>query len=479
MKEFFSIGSSAFDIGGKVHAATIYQHEDDLMLVDDTNLNKKAEDANPSDVMTKPERWIKEKGRVGEVADRFFSPNFSKLLLLAGIVLMFFSPLGIIFGAVAATISISMLIYETVRDTNKYRNLVELQEKRALLEEMGNIEKQIQSLCKSNPKLAELHKLIHNIDSDIKIKGKSAAKKNLIPILERIPEGATSITAAAISLNPLALGAATTSTICGTWASHTQKNAYWRMKDKLIERINNIDIAVNRKASIAILRMKLEARQHQLEIFQKLEKECQINPNLDVRARYQFLISDHHQPLQRKFVYPPETSFFGALSTILQAGNKWTTHSRLFTPMINNYGHHYTYATSHTHPILIEHELEKDKTPNRLKANASEPDYHKQEKGDKNAVEHTVPTHQKSVMPILHQHQNERLINQLKTMKITPVSYPPDKRLGDIKDHIPIHPKPIKPIQPPPPIKKAARKSKIRNAETRLQNKSISDSRRI
>lgn len=438
MKDLFQIGSDAVSVGSKVYTATIYKHEDDITIVDEASKEGlKPINAAPSKVITKPEKWVKDNGTLGKIADAFFSPNMSRVFALVSMVLLFFSPLGIIFGAIAAAIAGAMFVYEIARDINKLRSLKELQEKRAIFEEIHSIELQLKQICARYPQLAKLNQIIHNIDQDTTIAGKSTTRKILVPIMERIPDSAVGITASALTLNPIALGASTLNAIFGTWGNYAQKNAYWQKKEQLINHLNSINIKLDRNANIASLRLKLEARQHQLEIFQTLEKECQRmqeldelykthpekfrqappqeqelynqykqNPDTFVGGRYQFLISDHHHELQRKFQYPSNTSYLRDVATLFRAGNTWSSYSRLFTPMLNNYGQYY-HSPSTVALLNSEYELEQQKAKTKAKTEHRITTHDKGSKKSPQQSQEPIEQHQRKPAPVILAKQDD------------------------------------------------------------------------
>ena len=232
---------------------TLRDHQFDHKVIKDdkTSSEDKSKDPKePDRIETEPERWVKEKGVLGKVADRLFSPSFSKLLTLLSIpVMILFAP-GI-FGIIGAVMALLMLGYNATREVMTYRKLRHLKEERGLLEAIeyykGLNEEHDKSTALTGMDLGKANTVTKSLEQTaaISTNTSSPALQSFTPpekivsssrqgasdgveekkpsklailghaFLRRAPESTVAITAAVVSGNPIALGLAVGGAVTG------------------------------------------------------------------------------------------------------------------------------------------------------------------------------------------------------------------------------------------------------------------------
>ncbi len=335
---------------------TLRDHQFDHKVIKDDKNSSEDQSKDPKEadkVETEPERWVKAKGALGKVADRLFSPSFSKLLTLLSIpVMILFAP-GI-FGIIGAVVALLMLGYNATREVMSYRKLRHLKEERGLLEAIeyykGLNEEHDNSVGltgiesgKENTKPNQLAEQtgVTSTNTSIPALQSFTPPEKIVPssrqgasdgveekkpsklailgrsFLRRAPESTVAIAAAAVSGNPIALGLAVGGAITGFGATASQTLAYEKMKYQLI----NHNQAVASRAGITYNNRDelVSELNHQLNKFRK--------NNPELASHVQENVSLGHEP-----------SFFADAGRIFIEGFSWSKNCRNFTPMVNDYG---------------------------------------------------------------------------------------------------------------------------------------------
>lgn len=326
---------------------TLRDHQFDHRLIkeDKNSSEDKSTDANePDKIETEAERWVKEKGALGKVADRLFSPSASKLLTLLSIPIMILFVPGI-FGIIGGVVTLLMLGYNATREVISYRKLRHLKQERGLLEAIeyykdknelhdktinlnGNDPKKANTATKSSaqpevtspnissPALQSFTPPEKAGPSSEQAASKGAEGKKLSKLtvlarsfLRRAPESTVAITAAAVSGNPIALGLAVGGAVTGFGATASQTLAYEKMKHQLI----NHNQAIASKVGVT--------NHNRDELVGVLNQQANKSGNIEVNVSL-----------------GQEPSVFMDAARIFKDGFSWSKNCRNFTPMINDYG---------------------------------------------------------------------------------------------------------------------------------------------
>lgn len=358
-------------------------HQFDYSVIKDEESKDKGQKKSEDKILTEPEKWVKDKGRMGKIADRVFSPSLSKILTLLSIPLMILFAPGII-GIIGAIVALLMLGYNTTREVMSYRKLRDLKEERGLLEaikhyrDLNHEHNKSLDITKDFDKTPAKASILSNAQPQVQNKGDNNAssvnstqnqtpqgvklKKPFLPavigraVMRRAPESSVAIAAAAISGNPIALGLAVGGAVTGFGAAASQSVAYEKKKYELIQ--HNQKIAAELKFPYNPQR----AGRHNDELIGWLNKER----NEFVRNHPQLVKSGVIQ--DQKIVRAQHPSFLSDAIRVFKDGFSWSKNCRNFTPLINDYGSTYLPRAEMSRAISKEKSVAKTLEPKKYYA---------------------------------------------------------------------------------------------------------------